>query len=391
MALMAIQVVLLVYWARSTHIKTSASVPNAAVQLVGVLAIALLSFIEHQKTIRPSLIIEAYLFVTILFDIARVRTLWLLHSTIVIAALTTVWVLLKFLLLCVEATGKQKILREEYRSTSPEALVGLCGKLFFWWLNPLFRTGFKRTLSIDDLLPLDKHLKSDYLYQRMQLAVRFLKGKGPNFLLKRYFSKLKWHLASVVPPRLGYTAFTFCQPFLIQRAIDFSQQSKSETPNNVGYGLIGAYLLVYCGIAVTSGQYQHLTYRSITMARGGLISSLLAKTSTLKADDVDPAASLTLMSADIERITNGWQTMHEIWAGMIEVALAIYLLARQLGVACVIPLGVAIGEFSLKLNKVSDFNARTRPPADVIDSILCGVYLRDESCRTKARPMAGSH
>ncbi|KAI9691603.1 MAG: hypothetical protein M1822_007674 [Bathelium mastoideum] len=57
---------------------------------------------------------------------------------------------------------------------------------------------------------------------------------------------------------------------------------------------------------------------------------------------VDPAASLTLMSADIERITTGWQTMHEIWANIIEAALAIYLLERQLGVACVLPLAVAI-------------------------------------------------
>lgn len=29
---------------------------------------------------------------------------------------------------------------------------------------------------------------------------------------------------------------------------------------------------------------------------------------------------------------------------MIEIALAIYLLERQLGVACVIPIGVSVGE-----------------------------------------------
>ena len=80
------------------------------------------------------------------------------------------------------------------------------------------------------------------------------------------------------------------------------------------------------------------------MARGGLISMLYNKTADLSITSVDPANSLTLMSADIERITTGWQTMHEIWANLIEVALAIWLLQRQLGVACVIPIAVSLGK-----------------------------------------------
>ena len=78
------------------------------------------------------------------------------------------------------------------------------------------------------------------------------------------------------------------------------------------------------------------------MARGGLISMLYSKTSELSVATVNPSASLTLMSADVERITNGWQSMNEIWANGLEVALAIYLLERQLGAACALPVGVAI-------------------------------------------------
>jgi ATP-binding cassette subfamily C (CFTR/MRP) protein 1 len=61
---------------------------------------------------------------------------------------------------------------------------------------------------------------------------------------------LKWPLLSAVVPRLALTAFNFCQPFLLQRAIDFSQEPINNDTNNIGYGLIGAYLLVYVGIAV---------------------------------------------------------------------------------------------------------------------------------------------
>ena len=92
------------------------------------------------------------------------------------------------------------------------------------------------------------------------------------------------------------------------------------------------------------GQYQHMTYRGITMVRGILVTMLYKKASTLTLSNADPANSLTLMSADVERITQGWQTMHEIWANSVEIGLAIYLLERQLGISCIVPVCVALGK-----------------------------------------------
>ena len=54
----------------------------------------------------------------------------------------------------------------------------------------------------------------------------------------------------MVPPRLCLIGFNFCQPFLINRAVTFSQQAVTTETTNVGYGLIGAYILVFVGIAV---------------------------------------------------------------------------------------------------------------------------------------------
>lgn len=71
---------------------------------------------------------------------------------------------------------------------------------------------------------------------------------------------------------------------------------------------------------------------------------LYTKTMDLSIDAADPSSSIILMSADIERITTGWQTIHELWANVIEVGLAIYLLEQQLGAACAIPIAVAISK-----------------------------------------------
>jgi ATP-binding cassette subfamily C (CFTR/MRP) protein 1 len=84
------------------------------------------------------------------------------------------------------------------------------------------------------------------------------------------------------------------------------------------------------------------------MMRGGLIAMLYGKATGVGLTDVDTASSLTLMSADIERIVTGMETGHEVWSNTIEIALAMYLLQRQLGVACAIPIGVAICKFGSK-------------------------------------------
>lgn len=59
-----------------------------------------------------------------------------------------------------------------------------------------------------------------------------------------------WPILAVVPPRLALIGFNFCQPFLIERAVDYSNETYLVQSNNIGYGLIGAYVVVYIGIAV---------------------------------------------------------------------------------------------------------------------------------------------
>ena len=76
--------------------------------------------------------------------------------------------------------------------------------------------------------------------------------KRPNALLFVAMRTLKWPLLSIVFPRLCFIAFNFCQPFLISRTLDWSSQPDDGQTYNIGYGLVGAYFLVYVGIAVST-------------------------------------------------------------------------------------------------------------------------------------------
>lgn len=55
-------------------------------------------------------------------------------------------------------------------------------------------------------------------------------------------------LLSSVVPRLCQTVFTFAQPFMINTTVKYV--AKLDASPNYGKGLIGAWALVYLGIAV---------------------------------------------------------------------------------------------------------------------------------------------
>ena len=73
---------------------------------------------------------------------------------------------------------------------------------------------------------------------------------GPPDLKKVLFSLLKWPILVPIIPRLALLAFTFCQPLLLRRLLDYLNHSDVED-KNIGYGLIGAYFVVYVGLAVS--------------------------------------------------------------------------------------------------------------------------------------------
>lgn len=62
---------------------------------------------------------------------------------------------------------------------------------------------------------------------------------------------LIWPILSVIPPRACLVALNFSQPLLINRAVLLSVDNVTPWTTHVGYGLIGAYIIVYVGAAVS--------------------------------------------------------------------------------------------------------------------------------------------
>ncbi len=78
------------------------------------------------------------------------------------------------------------------------------------------------------------------------------------------------------------------------------------------------------------------------MIRGSLTAMIYSKTLDLSLGAIDDTVASTLMSVDVERICMVSQEMHQVGANPIELGLAIWLLERQLGVPCVMPVILAL-------------------------------------------------
>ena len=89
------------------------------------------------------------------------------------------------------------------------------------------------------------------------------------------------------------------------------------------------------------------------MVRGGLITMIYSKMMKLPTDDLAESSAVTLMGNDVETLI---EKLHfllvESWANTLTVAIAMYMLAAQLGAVCVAPIVTGISKFYRTLSSV---------------------------------------
>ncbi|KAK1835744.1 P-loop containing nucleoside triphosphate hydrolase protein [Podospora conica] len=343
----ALQLALLVLSAAKSRRLESFFISSAAVTLASSLCMVPLSALEHSRSLRPSIIFNSYLFLTLLFDIIVTRTLWLASRSLyelTFTRLFTCSLAIKVVMLLFESAQKTRwLISWDVKAHSPEETAGVFGLGAFVWLNRLFLAGYQKVLTMDDLFPLDHGMISEKLHAEATQYLHPESFRGDNHALSKALAKaLAVPLLLPVAPRIALLAFTFCQPFLIQSLLEYLQLPKENASPNHGYGLIGATALIYTGMAFSGTFYWYYAMRSMYMVRGIVASAVYRKTTETKIAVSDDSAALTLMSGDVERMIRGWQYMHEFWCNTIEAALALWLLSRHLGAASVAPLVVVV-------------------------------------------------
>ncbi|KAH6607530.1 MRP-type ABC transporter [Trichoderma cornu-damae] len=278
--------ILVVLWA--THDGparvNSVSVAAACVSFAASVMSCALSYFEHARSLGPSSLLNVFLLASLLLGAAVLRTVWLSLSTAAVNG-------------AAGARGKGKV----GHTLAPEETSGLYSRAVFAWVAPLLRTGFRRLLRPEDLFPLDDEMSASGLNERFWWHWR---KASPSTRANRHrlilcsAVTLRSALVSAIAPRLALLAFTISQPLVLTRLLGFLDDETQSV--NIGYGLLGAYGLVYLGIAVTQALYWHQNGRLVTVLRGILVSAVFSKVTEVSIVAVDDSAALTLMSSDVK-------------------------------------------------------------------------------------------
>lgn len=340
-----LQVALLASWSVHDSLRLWSSITAAALSLAALAILLLLSYLEHGRNIRPSSILLIYLVFSMLFDATRTRTIYLIEPFSVLSILSVISTVTKLLILVLESWEKAKYIQRPVRVPyGPEDTSSVLNRGVFFWLNRLLLNGARSTLLPKDLYCLSQGMDTNSLASPFLATWERLNKNGQNYAVIRALSiTLKWPILMVVLPRLILIGLTVCQPILLSKLLQYLETSSYSKEEDIGYGLIGAYALVYLGIAISTGFYWYYHYRVLTMIRGCLVSAIGGKTLQLNTHSVeDPKAAVTLMSTEVERVTFGLRSFHEFWANAIQAGILAYLLERQLGIAFMVPLIIAI-------------------------------------------------
>lgn len=256
--------------------------------VVATILLGFLSYFEHVRSKRPSMLLNIYLLLIVALGIIRIsRT----SSRDTYAILSITSTILAGVVAILEAVPKRRWRSVTLYEKSPEETSGLYSIAFFAWLNPLIRLGNRKILDTDDLYPLDTRLsanKMSHLFQRKWNGKPV--GRSlPGVLLRSLF----WPLLQPIPSKIAFVGFSFCQPLFIQKLIKYLESGPASACDT-GTNLILASICIYAGMALSSASFAYLNSRALTRLRSCLVTALFHKTVEMKATHLDTEV-LTLM------------------------------------------------------------------------------------------------
>lgn len=175
MSLALNQIVFLILRELNRNIETRASLASDALGLAATIGVSIFSWLHHHRSVHTATLLEIFLGISLLLDVARVRSLWLLADDIGPASILSLTLALKISGVFLESFSKRDNLRlsdnKIYMSSGPEPFIGFWIRVSFGWLFSTMRQGYQRILAVDDLPALDYRLRSDSVYSSLQTTM----------------------------------------------------------------------------------------------------------------------------------------------------------------------------------------------------------------------------
>lgn len=311
-----------------------------------------------------------------------------------IRTIYTFIVLIQLVLSCI-ADKRAEFLHtgEDIRNRSPEIKASILSAITFWWMNSFMVKGYKRPLTQEDMYQIRFEDKTETNAQRFDVLINPMIKKavregrnmndfqpvieGSGKLLKResdhsvgiirknnqrrlsepennnapakhvgivgVLIKTYWPdflLAALF--RLIANLMTFASPLLLDRLI-FFVRGNEPTWRGVLYSaaLFTASLIE----SMLNNQQEYMTSVIVMRIKTCLTSVIYRKTLKLSNQgrkSYTTGEIVNMMSVDTQRVSDFVQNCNIIWSAPLQLAISVYLLYQQLGVAVFAGLGFMI-------------------------------------------------
>ncbi|KAI5860382.1 putative ABC transporter [Durotheca rogersii] len=339
----SLSIVLLAYLAKPhvspAQTETTATV-SLAVSLVAALGLSLLLFMESRRSSTPSDLATLYLLASAACDAVLLTMPPGEHAHLESRNPLIARLVMHLMLLILESCGKRPAQSGNTDSGgSCEESHGVLSRVFFIWINPILRRGYRNILGPQDLPPLGKDMKPGLMRKTIlrtwtQRAKPETKRALPLAVLKCTRSPF---LAAIVP-RLFLIVFRYSQPVLIKQSIRFVTMAPTNTVGNYGYWLILSAATVYLGLAISTAVYQHALNRLKVITKSAPVGLIHHKMMNSPNTTYDNGEATTLMSTDVDGLEGIGEMFHETLAQVLEVIIGVVLLAGEVGWIWPLPL-----------------------------------------------------
>lgn len=268
-------------------------------------------------------------------------------------------------------TESNKALKGE-ETVTPYATAGVFSLFTFSWMGPLISLGYKKRLDLEDVpqLAFSDTVRGAFpLLDNKLESYRGESNKVTTLMLTKGLIYTTWReIALSAFYVLVYTLASYVGPYLIDTFVQYLNGHRDF--NHEGYVLVSVFFVAKLFECLSQRHWFFKVQQAGYRARAALVAKIYNKGLTLSGQSKQGQTTgeiINFMSVDAERIGDfGWY-MHDPWMVILQVALALAILYRDLGLAAVaafvatvlvmlanVPLGSLQEKFQDKLMKSKD-------------------------------------
>ncbi|EXC22155.1 ABC transporter C family member 3 [Morus notabilis] len=268
---------------------------------------------------------------------------------------------------------------------TPYSNAGIFSILSFSWIGPLIALGNKKTLDLEDVPQLDVGDSVVGIFSTLKSKIDSDCGDVSRVttlkLVKALFLSVWKDVLLVGLLRLLYTIACYVGPYLIDTLVQYLN-GRREFKNEC-YMLVSTFCLAKIVECLSLRQLSFKTQQIGIRVHSALVTLIYNKGLTLSCQSKQGHTSgeiINFMTVDAERVGDFSWYMHDPWMVIVQVALALLILYKNLGLAAIstfvatvlvmlvnIPLGKLQEKFQDKLMASKD--VRMKATSEILRNV----------------------